>query len=471
MRRRRPSSGWPALPRSRLKSKRRNRKHGATAWPGASSRRRPSEFTSTASWKRRTRFHSPWQAGTLHILTAAPRTGGGRARMTFEPPAEEFGHTIMLVLDCIGPLVSVFSCLQKGLQNLGPMQWPATGPVKAALLWDEFLVDPARQPLAAKSFNALSKVIPPDFLFNLPEALNCIDAEQLSVLEAIRASGAPLHLVHALAGTGKSMIMQVILAQWVRKTRKPNRFLLVTLQNRPPRHEFLEALLENKVLAPREVLFAGKLPDWLISEGVTDDDEAHFDEQVMKLRPVAEAKRAANRAQSLAEGVYHTYQMWSAQVTSFELELVLHLLTPLKLQAVTALQELWDYFGVFANGADEKLSKVSVLLATTDVALKLYAGLASPNSPAARLLKQQHAEATLLDEIQRVPVETFLGLAMHTPTLCAFGDKAQKVIIDNTFSRAKNPLVQSNVLVASSSGPCACDRPSAQGRAWHAPPC
>ena len=406
-----------------------------------------------------------WQAGTLHLLTAAPRTGGGRARMTFEPPAEEFGPTIMLVLDYIGPLVSVFGCLQKGLHNLAPMQWPGTGPVKAALLWDdgwesnqdEFLVDPALPPLSAKSFNALSKVIPPDFPFNLPKALDCIDAEQVSVLAAIRASDAPLHLVHALAGTGKSMIMQVILAQYVRKTREPNRFLLVTLRNRPLRHEFLETLLDNKVLEPKDVLFAGKLPDWLIKAGVTDNDEAHFEKQVMKLGPVEKANREANNAKSRAEGVYHTFLKVEYAGRPFIFEQALHLQKPLKRTAVAALRELWDYFGVFANGADEVLSKVSVLLTTTDAALKLYAGLASPNSPAARLLKQQHVEAILLDEIQRVPVETFLGLAMQTPTLCAFGDKAQKVIIDNTISRfvagEKNPLVQSNILVASGSGP------------------
>ena len=39
-----------------------------------------------------------------------------------------------------------------------------------------------------------------------------------------------------------------------------------------------------------------------------------------------------------------------------------------------------------------------------------------------------------MDEIQRVPAETFLGLAMQTPTLCAFGDKAQKVTNHNNLS-------------------------------------
>ena len=117
-----------------------------------------------------------WQAGTLHLLTAAPRTGCGRARMTFEPPAEEFGPTLMFVVDYIGPLVSVFGCLQKGLRNLSSMQWPATGPVKAALRWDsgwepkqdEYLIDTH---LATKPFNALTEAIPLCFMSHLPEAL------------------------------------------------------------------------------------------------------------------------------------------------------------------------------------------------------------------------------------------------------------------------------------------------------------
>ena len=100
--------------------------------------------------------------------------------------------------------------------------------------------------------------------------------------------------------------------------------------------------------------------------------------------------------------------------------------------------------------------KVSVLLTTTDVALKLFAGLATPSSPAAKLLKHQEAYAILMDEVQRIPTETFLGLAMQTPTLCAFGDNAQKVTRNNYLSisaAGENGLVQANILAAADSGP------------------
>ena len=399
-----------------------------------------------------------WQSGTLHLLTAAPRTGGGRARVTFEPAAEEFGPTLMFVMDYIGPLVSVFGCLHQGLRNLGPMHWPATGPVRAALVWERGLVTSDGPHPTAKPFNALSKAIPPDFLENLPKALTCIDKEQAAVIGAIRASDAPLHLVHALAGTGKSMVIQALLAHWVSNTRVANRFLLVTLRNRPLRHEFLETLLENKVLEPQDVLFAGKLPDWLIERGVTDNDEAHFEKQILKLPQVAKAKTKADDFKLYTEEAHRAYQhAFCRRHPNFEQ--AYHDALPrargIKILSQRALQELWEYFRLFAAGAEETLMKVSVLLATTDVALKLYASLATPSSPAARLLKHQEAHAILMDEIQRVPTETFLGLAMHTPTLCAFGDQAQKVIINSnpSFAAERNSLVQRNILIAAGSGP------------------
>ena len=82
----------------------------------------------------------------------------------------------------------------------------------------------------------------------------------------------------------------------------------MTLRNRPLRHEFLETLLENKVVKPEDVLFAGKLPDWLIERGVTDNDEAHFEKQVLKVPQVAEAKRKVDRAKAMAEQAHKSFQ-------------------------------------------------------------------------------------------------------------------------------------------------------------------
>ena len=75
----------------------------------------------------------------------------------------------------------------------------------------------------------------------------------------------------------------------------------MTLRNRPLRHEFLETLLANKILKPTDVLFAGKLPDWLIEHGVTDDDEGHFEKLILEVPHVAEAKRIVDEYKRWAE--------------------------------------------------------------------------------------------------------------------------------------------------------------------------
>ena len=73
------------------------------------------------------------------------------------------------------------------------------------------------------------------------------------------------------------------------------------------------------------------------------------------------------------------------------------------------------------------LRRVAVLLATTDVALKIVGRAATPGSPAARLLKQRKAAALILDEAQLCPIETFCALGSRHDTVVAVGDRGQEV--------------------------------------------
>ena len=212
------------------------------------------------------KVRSMWEAGTLHLLTAAPRSIGGRSRMTFAPRADAYGESLLLVLDYIGPMLAVFGCLRKAIKDLegaGPSTaWLATGPVRAALNWapgEREAAEPCSPghalPLNLRCQNTLSEVIgtKPE----LPEAIDILDEQQAKILEALREANKPCHLVHALAGAGKSWLLQAILAICTKQTRQPGKFLLVTLRNRPLRHEFLETLLKNKILEPEEVLWGG----------------------------------------------------------------------------------------------------------------------------------------------------------------------------------------------------------------------
>ena len=213
----------------------------------------------TRGQTRAERISQMWSAGTVHLLTAAPRSWQGKWRLTFAPKAEHFGDSILLVMDYVGPIVSVFNCLRKAMldEQLAGNPWVATGPLQATLNWDDAgqVAGPASPPISVSWQNTLTGVI--DMNLALPQSIRGLDAQQRQVLEALRAQAVPCHLVHALAGTGKSYILQAILANWVHARQTNDRYILLTLRNRPLRHEFLETLLANKILQPEQVLWGG----------------------------------------------------------------------------------------------------------------------------------------------------------------------------------------------------------------------
>ena len=63
-----------------------------------------------------------WGAGTLHRVTHAPL---GASRLTFRPAADDFGETLVLILDA-GPAIATFMTLRSAEASL-------RGPVNAAL--------------------------------------------------------------------------------------------------------------------------------------------------------------------------------------------------------------------------------------------------------------------------------------------------------------------------------------------------
>ena len=46
-----------------------------------------------------------WQAGTLHVVQHAPWLRGGASRILFKQLADDFGETVVVVLDYAGPAV------------------------------------------------------------------------------------------------------------------------------------------------------------------------------------------------------------------------------------------------------------------------------------------------------------------------------------------------------------------------------
>ena len=67
-----------------------------------------------------------WQAGTLHVVQHAPWLRGGASRIIFKPPADDFGETVVLILDYVGPAIATFMTLRHREASL-------RGPARAAL--------------------------------------------------------------------------------------------------------------------------------------------------------------------------------------------------------------------------------------------------------------------------------------------------------------------------------------------------
>jgi hypothetical protein len=186
-----------------------------------------------------------WSLGRLHMVVAAPRTMGGLWRITLSPASDKFGEMTMLVTDYQGPLISVFSAIRPrevastSTQPDAPPPRQCSGPVGAILRWT---TEPACD--AANVFHGLFQDYR-DFS-SLPGTLdNILDQEQRSVLLGISNSHKAVHVVDALAGTGKSHLARCIIHQWVHKWgSEVDGFLLVALRTRTLRHEFMESMAE-----------------------------------------------------------------------------------------------------------------------------------------------------------------------------------------------------------------------------------
>ena len=72
------------------------------------------------------------------------------------------------------------------------------------------------------------------------------DAQRM-VLRGISESTKALHVVDALAGTGKSHLARCLISRWGSLRHSSEGYLLTTLRTRSLRQEFLESLLSDKV--------------------------------------------------------------------------------------------------------------------------------------------------------------------------------------------------------------------------------
>jgi hypothetical protein len=268
-----------------------------------------------------------------------------------------------------------------------------------------------------------------DWQTHLPTSLRIIDEEQRGILQSIATSESAVHVIHALAGCGKSTVIQCLVALYaawharLSPDEQRSEVLMVTLRTRTLRHKFLQGMLHHQVLKCDQVIFGGLLPDRLLAAGCLDDDSAHFEKTILGAPPV---HRALDTSEQLKRGLeelhaqimqVHADGSW---ITNVETAL-------LKTQARDKMQARWAFHAAYVRAEADALGKVAVVLVTTDVALKLCGKAANAGSPSARLMKKKQPAALIMDEMQRCPAETYLALSSHHTTLVAVGDRGQEL--------------------------------------------
>ena len=134
----------------------------------------------------------------MHVLESAPRTLGGCGRMTVSPPSEDGGETKFW--SCRASAHTTFMTLRRDNAML-------TGPVRAALRLSGPLLNDPPSPE-----NTLQVVFGGQWQTHLPTSLRIIDEEQRGILQSIATSESAVHVIHALAGCGKSTVIQCLVA-------------------------------------------------------------------------------------------------------------------------------------------------------------------------------------------------------------------------------------------------------------------
>ena len=92
-----------------------------------------------------------------------------------------------------------------------------------------------------------------------------------------------------------------------------------------------------------------------------------------------------------------------------------------------ACRAQWELFRSWEDAATETAAKVAVLVCTSDVAMKAFAGDAP--FPASLLFKNCMCKGLWGDEAQRLPFATVAAHAAHVPSLGLSGDQGQRVTI------------------------------------------
>ena len=191
-----------------------------------------------------------WARGSLHIAVAAPRSRLGKWRITVAPDTTfaEQGRScqvVLFILDWVGNKLFYHECLRRAANNP-----PALVPLQPLLF--------RQRPVGENGFRGrLPWAAVDQFQASLGIQL---DDEQRAVINALNTeSAATLFQIEALAGVGKSLVMQAILHCFV-QTAGPKEAIVVLLPSRELREDMVKDVLSIPGFPQENLLWMGRPP-------------------------------------------------------------------------------------------------------------------------------------------------------------------------------------------------------------------
>ena len=164
-----------------------------------------------------------WEKGVLLFIFSAPRSYGGRWRITLATPSPITGDCVLVVLGWAGNNFFGDEALRRGTLNtvVAP---PPEGNVLRGIITDETI----------EAYVAAAAVP--------------LDQEQLGVLARLNTSSATLLCITALAGVGKTVLAHCVIKAFVAAygTASPRRLMIYTVPTRALREEVVMDLLKFK---------------------------------------------------------------------------------------------------------------------------------------------------------------------------------------------------------------------------------
>ena len=366
-----------------------------------------------------------WRRSWLRLVSSAPQTSYGRWRLRFFRGLPVSGDVIVVMLSYVGGALDTYTALGRGVSQLGGLLGTAV-----RMWYGTLEPSPGKvPPLPAKNF--LHGKLTQERLRALEAGgMRRLSQQQEDVFLRIGASPCPLHLVTAIAGAGKSTLVQAMLGEW-----EDEEGLILWLTSS---RELRDDVLVNSLLLPGAALLSQEQVMWAGRPVSTAAGDTVLDNDIIESRIQAEMRPVLDTCAEKRKLITQTVQEMRAQpgppryqrprqggaclcpdrVTVPErLALVLR-------TAAETLRLAWKACVLdYHKYQEATLAKVKVLVCTASLATRLLANRRKGHAQA--LLRLRPVQAAVVDEVQNETAFEATAIAAQVPTLIALGDQQQ----------------------------------------------